>query len=453
MTRFNSFLILCFYIFLPTIAEAGLKHRKIAPKAYVPKYSAIVMDADTGKILEQEDAHGIRHPASLTKMMTLYMAFEALRSGRLTLQTKMTTSGKASRQAPSKFGLLPGEQITVYQAIMGLVTKSANDAAVVLAEHLAGSEESFARQMTQKAHSLGMKKTIFKNASGLPNPAQVTSAYDMAILSRALYRDFPQQYKYFKNHSFTHKGTVHRNHNHLLGKVDGLDGIKTGFISASGFNLAASAVRYDAAQRPCRLITIVLGGPNRHWRDRRVTELLEANFQKMGLSDVAAQPPKVTQLVMQTPAPKSMISEERTIVAKPAVESKDIDEMANTSAAFNQLLEAVVSQDFPVDVASGSKPVSWVVPAASAATTGAGKKKKENYQHTVQIGAYRNKQTASRYAQQAKAVLGVGQTRTIQTHKGKKKLVAAQVTALSESQAKNLCHKLRKKGQQCTVLN
>ncbi len=179
------------------MAQAGLKPRKITPKAYIPKYSAIVMDAQTGQILEQEDAHGIRHPASLTKIMTLYLAFEALQSGRLNLNTKMIASSKASGQAPSKFGLVLGEQITVYQAVMGLVTKSANDVAVVFAEHLAGSEDAFARRMTQKAKALGMKNTIFKNASGLPNSGQITTAYDMAVLSRSLYKNFPEQYKYF----------------------------------------------------------------------------------------------------------------------------------------------------------------------------------------------------------------------------------------------------------------
>lgn len=446
------------------MAEAGLKHRKIASKPYVPKYSAIVMDADTGKILEQEDAHGIRHPASLTKMMSLYLAFEALQSGRLSLNTKMIASTKASRQAPTKLGLLSGEQITVYQAIMGLITKSANDAAVVLAEHLTGSEEAFARRMTQKAQSLGMTKTIFKNASGLPNPSQVTCAYDMAILSRALYRDFPQQYKYFKNQSFTHKGTVHRNHNHLLGKVEGLDGIKTGFVNASGFNLAASAVRYDAAQRPHRLITVVLGGPNRHWRDRRVTELLEINFQKMGLSGNTSRLPKVTQLVMQTPAGRQEILEdEQDAFTQLAVETEDFDEAANTSAAFNKLIETVAKQDITINNAGTSKsiaqrtqvkPAAWVVPVVSKEIGTTKQKKKKRIDHlTVQLGTYRNQQIARRYAQKARALIGNGQAQTIQTHKGKKKLVASQVVGLNKSQAKSLCHKLQQKGQKCLILN
>jgi D-alanyl-D-alanine carboxypeptidase len=252
---------------------------------YQPKYSAIVMDADTGEILESEDPNGIRHPASLTKMMTLYLLFEELRKGRLSLSTRMSASAHASRQAPSKLGLSPGHTITVAEAIQSLVTKSANDAAVVVAEHLAGSEQAFARRMTQKARALGMHHTTFKNASGLPNPAQVTTAYDMAKLSQALYHDFPQYYRYFKLKHYNHRGTIHRNHNHLLGKVSGVDGIKTGFIAASGFNLAASAVRYDAANIPHRLIAVVLGGPNRHWRDRQVANLLETNFQRLGITE------------------------------------------------------------------------------------------------------------------------------------------------------------------------
>lgn len=459
------FIVSCFLILLTTVAQAGLKQRKSTAKAYVPKYSCVVMDAQTGQILEKEDAYGIRHPASLTKIMTLYLAFEALKSGKLTLNTKMTASSKASRQAPSKFGLTPGEQITVYQAVMGLVTKSANDAAVVFAEHLAGSEEAFAHLMTQKARSLGMKNTIFKNASGLPNSGQITTAYDMAMLSRALYQNFPEQYKYFKSQSFTHKGTVHRNHNHLLGKVPGLDGIKTGFIVASGFNLAASAVRYDAAQRPHRLITVVLGGPNRHWRDRRVTDLLETNFYKMGLpSSAAAIPPKITPLVLKKSKDRVLETiEDEGVFIQPAVDV--IDDEKDVNLVLNAIIETSVKQTSVTKKSANStdssstaqttKPANWVVPVAakqSSAKSSSTKIKKKPQTHTIQVGIYRNRKQAQRHAQQARALMKEGQVQVTPKHRGKKKLMAAQVTGLSEVQAKNLCQQFHKKGKECLVM-
>lgn len=266
-------------------SHKGIKRKKSSKGIHqigyrLPKYAAIVMDADTGQVFHTDEADSLRHPASLTKMATLYLVFGALKTGRISWNTQMRVSPFASSQSPTKLGLRAGESISVRTAVLGLITKSANDAAVVVAEYLAGSEEAFARQMTLKARALGMNSTIFKNASGLPNPAQITTARDLAKLSQALYRDFPKEYKLFATQSFTHRGVAHRNHNHLLGKVPGVDGIKTGLTNASGFNLAASAVRYDHESKPHRLITVVLGGPNRHWRDRRVTELLETHFVK-----------------------------------------------------------------------------------------------------------------------------------------------------------------------------
>lgn len=271
-----------------TSAKFHSKSRKSAKrsaplKASKAKYAAIVMDADTGIVLHAEDADAPRFPASCTKMMTLYIVFEALKEGDLTLNTPMRVSRNAALQPATKLYLREGETITLQTAILGLVTKSANDASVVIAEHLAGSVENFARIMTRKARGLGMRQTTFKNPHGLPNPDQITTARDLAILSRALYHHYPKQYKYFATESFTHKGVVHRNHNHLLGKVEGVDGIKTGLTNASGFNLAASAVRYDVNNVPRRLITVVLGGPNRHWRDKRVEQLFETYFPHMGI--------------------------------------------------------------------------------------------------------------------------------------------------------------------------
>lgn len=465
LRQIHLFFISFLLILLTTGTHAGLKQKKLSAKAYTPKYSAVVMDAATGQILEQEDAHGIRHPASLTKIMTLYLTFEALKSGRLTLNTKMTASEKASRQIPSKFGLRPGEQITVYQAVMGLVTKSANDVAVVLAEHLAGSEEAFARRMTQKSQALGMRSTIFKNASGVPDSTQVTTAFDMAVLSRALCHNFPEQYKYFKNQSFTHKGTIHRNHNHLLGKVQGMDGIKTGFIVASGFNLAASAVRYDAAHRPHRLITIVLGGPNRHWRDRRVTELLESNFQKLGLGNSSSPASQVTQLVLKPRRDRVLETiEDEGVFIRPAVDV--MHEETNSQEVLEHIIETASKQGSKprksrgvvIDVtASEAKPVKWVVPTPpkqQAVMLPASKNKKNSGRlQTVEVGVYRKVDQAKRQAEQARAIAGEGQVHIAKKGQGKKKMVAARVTGVSETRAKNLCRQFHKKGKECHILN
>lgn len=240
------------------------------------KYASIVVDVETGHIHHEANPDTITYPASLTKMMTLYLTFKALREGRLTLHQKLKVSKHASRQSPSKLYLKPGSTITVQQAIYALVTKSANDVAVVLAEAIGKTESKFAQKMTAQAKRLGMKKTVFKNASGLPNSKQVTTARDMAILSISLYRDFPEYFSYFKKQSFTYKGQKHRNHNRLLGKVKGVDGIKTGFINASGFNLAASVVRDNK-----RIVAVVLGGRTSRSRDKHMIDLLERTYTKI----------------------------------------------------------------------------------------------------------------------------------------------------------------------------
>lgn len=237
--------------------------------------ASIVMCAESGSIHHEQNADAITHPASLTKMMTLYLTFKALRENRISLDQKLPVSKHASQQAPCKLWLKPGTTITVKQAILGMVTKSANDAAAVIAEALgSGSEERFAQMMTKQARALGMSKTVFKNASGLPNKSQVTTARDMATLSQSLYKHFPREFAFFKEQTFIFRGQKLHNHNHLLGKVQGLDGIKTGFVNASGFNLAASVVRDNK-----RIIAVVMGGESARSRDKKMVQLLEATYK------------------------------------------------------------------------------------------------------------------------------------------------------------------------------
>lgn len=218
-------------------------------------YATIVVDAKTGAVLSEQNADQANYPASLTKMMTLYLVFDALERHQLTLKQPIAVSRHAATQAPSRLGLTAGQTITVEQAILALVTKSANDAAVAIGEELGGTESRFAEMMTRRARRLGMSSTTFRNASGLPNPSQVTTARDIATLGRALWRDFPQYYPYFSRDRFTYRGRVIANHNVLLRTYPGADGIKTGYIRASGYNLAASAVRNGR-----RIVAVVLGG-------------------------------------------------------------------------------------------------------------------------------------------------------------------------------------------------
>ena len=237
-------------------------------------YADLVIDAETGHILHATNADQLRHPASLTKMMTLYLTFQALESGQLGLNQYLPISANAAEQSPSKLGLHPGQRIRVEDAILGVVTESANDAAMVLGEWMGGgSEQKFAQMMTRQAHALGMDHTRYNNPSGLPDPDQVTTARDMAVLGHALIFHYPQFYKYFSHDSFTYAGIYHHNHNHLMDRYDGMDGIKTGYIRASGFNLVASAKRGNT-----RLIGVVFGGKSTTARDNRMAQLLDQSF-------------------------------------------------------------------------------------------------------------------------------------------------------------------------------
>lgn len=265
-------------------------HAATKPTKPNPRYASIVMDSDTGQILSESNADKVLHPASLTKMMTLLLVFEQLQTGRLTLRDQVPISRHAADMVPSKIGLSPGSTIRVEDAILAVVTKSANDIAVALAEKVGGSEYMFARKMTAKAHELGMTRTIFRNASGLHDDGQVTSARDMAKLGRTLIQQYPQYYKYFSTKNFTYRGKSYHNHNRLMSTYPGMDGLKTGYIEASGFNLVASAVRDNR-----RLIGVVFGGRTAQSRNDHMTELLDKGFGKPANKEllVAQQIPNI----------------------------------------------------------------------------------------------------------------------------------------------------------------
>ncbi|WP_235902545.1 D-alanyl-D-alanine carboxypeptidase family protein [Sandarakinorhabdus oryzae] len=251
----------------------------LAPSAFAaslysaPRYAAILIDNNTGEVLYARRADEARYPASITKVMTLYVAFEEVAAGRLRLDDDIRISRRAWGQAPSKLGLRVGATISVKDAFGVIATKSANDIAVALAEHISGSEAAFAERMTATARRLGMMNTVFRNASGLPNPDHITTARDIATLSRAMLRNFPDFYPVFSQAQYRYRGMAVENHNHLLRTMPGVDGIKTGFTNAAGFTLAASAVRGDR-----RLVAVVLGGPSRLGRDDNMQDLLNIGF-------------------------------------------------------------------------------------------------------------------------------------------------------------------------------
>ncbi|WP_296584679.1 D-alanyl-D-alanine carboxypeptidase [Xanthobacter sp.] len=251
--------------------------------------AAIIVDANTGKVLYEENSDALRHPASVTKIMTLYLLFEQLEAGNLRLDSKLEVSAKAASQQPSKLGVRPGQTIEVEDAIKAIVTRSANDVAVVIAENLAGSESAFAEAMTEKARALGMSRTVYRNASGLPNVNQVTTARDLSILGRAIQDRFPKQYKYFATRTFYYRGQAIGNHNRLLGRIDGVDGIKTGYTNASGYNLVTS-VKRDGRY----LVGVVLGGSSGGSRDARMTSLISQNLPTAYAGGRVA--PKITEV-------------------------------------------------------------------------------------------------------------------------------------------------------------
>ena len=244
-------------------------------ESYSPAFSSIIVDGNSGATLSANNPDASRHPASLTKIMTLYLLFERLEAGKMKLDTEMPVSQHAAEQAPTKLGLRPGQTIRVEDAIKGLVTRSANDAAVVIAEAIAGDEDDFAEIMTRKARMLGMSRTIYRNASGLPDDEQVTTARDQSTLGRAIQDRFPRYYRYFSTVSFTFRGHSISNHNHLLGTVEGVDGIKTGYTRASGFNLVTSMRRGNR-----HLVGVVMGGHSGGSRDAIMRNLLAENLEK-----------------------------------------------------------------------------------------------------------------------------------------------------------------------------
>lgn len=304
----------------------------VRPGSYTPPFSAYAIDGNSGRVLYGQDENGLRHPASITKVMTLYLLFEQIEKGRLSLDSRIGVSVHAASQSPTKLGLRPGSTIRVEDAIKSIVTKSANDMAVAVAESIGGDESTFAAMMTRKAHALGMSRTNFVNASGLPDDRQLTSAHDLAILGIAIHDHYPRYFRYFSTPSFTYAGHFMANHNHLMEQVEGMDGIKTGYTNASGFNLLSSVNRNGHW-----LVSVVLGGKSRLGRDRIMADLIAAQIDKCATDRTApmiAENPALEHVAEAVP----VIQHEGD--AAPPVEGVDDEAAVENPAAATQSAQA-----------------------------------------------------------------------------------------------------------------
>lgn len=426
------------------------------------KDAALILDGATGRVLYARNETAERHPASLTKMMTLYMLFEALKAGKVTMETPMPVSEHAAEQKPTKLFLRPGQTITVDNAIRAIVIRSANDVAVVIAEALGGTELNFAQMMTAKAKQLGMRETYYHNASGLPDPLQITTASDLAILARHLAYDYPQYFPYFALPGFVYKGQYIPTHDNLIGRYAGADGIKTGFTGASGFNLTSSVVRDGV-----HLIGVVMGGRTAVRRDLEMMHLMD-----MAFAEVAANP----TLVAHGSVPWEAMTREQPVVAgftlPQAPPPSPSDQLAALSAVpppipqteDEDAAEAHRAPDekFAVIHAEGPQPVSAVPRSVVQASTAPVRGRQQivsadpGKDWTIQIGAYANEELAKAYldayAKKSIAVLGraVQMVVPFRSQDGRT-VYRARFGLFAERKAHQVCDQLTKRGDNCIV--
>jgi D-alanyl-D-alanine carboxypeptidase len=421
--------------------------------------AAILVDHATGEVLTARNADERVFPASLTKMMTLYLTFRSLEAGQLTPSSRLKVSARAAAMPPTKLGLKAGATIRVEDAILALVTKSANDAASVLAENLGGSEDGFARLMTRTARQLGMSRTVFRNASGLPDAQQRSTARDLARLARRLIEDYPGYYGYFSRRSFSYAGRTHGNHNRLLSSYGGMDGLKTGYTRASGFNLAASAVRDGR-----RLVAVVVGGPTARARDASMVELLDAGF---GIPR-RQRSPAPTLVASPLPSPPRPESAEAAVLAV-------AEEPRSVAADAGQVLAASLESpppagDAPVFIPAARPERAQAVASVEAESARPGKaareakgkrasaKKQPNRRpYGVQVGAFRK----SGQARQA-LKLAVGRAPDLlrgtfasvgsSQKAGGGTMFRATLVGLSKADADSVCRRLKRHRQDCMTI-
>jgi len=425
------------------------------------KYEALVIDAGTGQVLQAYNADALTYPASLTKMMTLYLTFEALQQGRLKSNQRLGVSDYAASQEPTKLDLMPGDTITVDEAVLALVVKSANDVAVVLGEALGGNESHFAELMTRKAAELGMRSTTFRNASGLPNPGQMTTARDMATLARALIRDFPQYYHFFSTREFTFQGTTIATHNHVLVNYRGADGLKTGYIHAAGYNLVTSAVRNGR-----RLIGVVLGGRSGGQRDRAMMRLLDSGFAtRATIREARYTPPAAAIPTASAPAPAAAIpvtSAPVPAAAATPVAAAPAAAAPNPAQPFLPAVPVLAVNEAPLDdvVEGGDKPVARIArpqtAPALAMVDGNDSDEMRTSGWGIQVGAYSHAAQARAAALRAKRSIAGLRRATVsiaRSHTHHSTIYRARLTGISAGEARAACGKIHRKRSECVILN
>jgi D-alanyl-D-alanine carboxypeptidase len=404
----------------PSTASAAIPYLQL--NAQEPKYAAIVIDANSGEVLYDKRADSPRYPASVTKVMTLYLTFEALSEGRLKLTDRVTMSPRAAAQAPTKIGIPAGDSLSVDEAIKAMTVKSANDVSVAMAERLAGSESRFAALMTLRGQELGMRNSRFVNASGLPDSRQISTARDLAILSRATMRDFPQYYSYFSTKGFYFRGNYIKGHNRLLDSMDGFDGLKTGYTNASGFNLAGSAVRDGR-----RLIAVVLGGPSTAWRDNNMEDLLLTGFDVMKRRSRGERTSIAANIYEDDPSGP---------IQRPATEQGDGDQAG---------LKIVLTEN------PRTPPVK-VAPTMKAAQAKPAPKKAKG-EWSVQVGAFKSKSLANdqlKLVEKRFSSLVSSAESAVETAGG---TFRAQFQGMTADAARAACSAITAKRQPCMVLS
>lgn len=418
-----------------------------------PRYAAIVVDVESGEVLHAANADETRYPASLTKMMTLYLLFEALEGRSVSLDRPLPVSSYAASKPASKLYVKAGSSIPVEIAIQALVIKSANDVAVVVAEALGGSEEHFARMMTAKARELGMTRTTFRNPNGLPDAGQTTTARDMAILSLRLMQDFPQYYHYFSRTRFNWKGKTITGHNRLLDNYPGADGLKTGFIRASGFNVATSAVRDGR-----RLLSVVMGGFTAASRDTHMADLLDRGFVRASLYDrgdwIAAADFSGDYMRLPDATPSAApVASPPTPDPEPAVQLASLEAPEPRPSASDPLPDAAQgSANDPIhELIAGSEPQGYAPTRTQQRLEPVG-----DGGWGVQVGAFSDPDNARHLAGRAADRLDRELTNArvdVLEVPGPQQLFRARLVNLDENQAQRACRSLVQEGMDCMVID
>lgn len=413
-------------------------------------YAGIVIDANTDRVIYARSADKRRYPASLTKMMTLYVLFEDMRAGRFSYSSKLKVSRHAAGQPPSKLGLKPGQTIRVRDAIRALVTKSANDVAVVVAENISGSEWKFARRMTKTARRIGMKRTTFRNASGLPHKKQVTTARDMARLGIRLQRDFPKFYKHFATRKFKFRGRTYGNHNRLLGRMKGIDGIKTGYTRASGYNLTSSIRRGKR-----HLVGVVLGGRTGKSRNAQMRKILSQSMRKASkrrskavLADIARS--RKARVQVASASKKAHQSANTLTAADRKIAPKKVGKpLVITEAAAKPVVASAIVPPLPkiTETVSAAKTVTEDAPETTASV-------KQTW--SIQIGAFSRKEDATRRLSLARKTgvkaLSGKKAIAMAFHKAEKTIYRARFAGFNQKTARLACNALSRKSINCFPL-